>query len=1009
MKKGLRFALLSTAAVATAMLGFLPNEAAYTPRTQEQNSAAGAAEYLHRLRANQVTGEISQEDIAEAIMSVNSMPESSLGLSWAERGPDNRGGRTRGLAFNPNNPAEAYMGSVSGGLYYSNNGGLSWVEVNPEQENLAVNCVAYAPNGDVYFGTGEGLFNTWTTGYGASTSSGFPGAGVFKKGANESTFTQIASTANIASVGRIVVDPNNSDKIYMSCNSGVRISTDGGASWANPFQGTIGSNGTSWDIALAADGTVWTTLAGRIYKSTDGGSTFNEVSGTSGSATALPRSGSRVVLATSPTDADYVYVLQITTGSALGGVYRTTDGGSTWAKIGAKSTYFDPFCSSQCQGVYDASIAVDPSNKNRIIVGGIDVWEWEQGQGWNQVDGFGPFYIHADNHDIVWHPTDSLKVFIVNDGGLFASRDNGETWQTLNKNYVTTQFYNIGISSDRYVVGGTQDNGSFVMDGSGNTPNEGRSLGAVDNFSGDGGYSAISWLVPKVYFTEYQGGRIGRSENSGQSFESFWDARSGNAVGSWMTPFYLYENANDVNSTDSLWFFATQATRSLGFATVGQDSFTSNIVPMQAAAQMVASTFQVRSGAVLVTSDAQGNLSGDGTGTFNATTGEFTVIFNSTPAAEIVASVDVSYPAGSELSIGSKTNGLPFKYTLASALSAGDSVYVQDPVSTMFIVGFSGSVWMTRGALDFSVTPEWYKLASISGTVQSLEVSADGNYCWVGTEGGLVYRISGLQGARSLATADVDYGQSAVEVDQVMNFGGRNVSGIAVDPNNNDRVLIGLANYGNANYVYYSSNATDASPNFIVKDGNLGNFPVYAVTFDKGNAANAIIGTEYGIYSTDNINAAQPNWGADNSGLARVPVFTLKQYRTNKNSTADNSIEEGDIFAGTFGRGTFQTTSLVTTRPLGIEEREEAAVESAVKLFPNPAKDFTQMELVLAAGTHKVELLDMNGRVVRTRSYKAAEAGTQRISVDVTGLGNGLYIIGVQGMPSSYARLMIAH
>ena len=117
------------------------------------------------------------------------------------------------------------------------------------------------------------------------------------------------------------------------------------------------------------------------------------------------------------------------------------------------------------------SIGVDAANKNRIIVGGITVWGWEQGQGWNQVNGFGPYNIHADNHDVVWHPTDSSKVYIVNDGGIYYSNNAGNTWQTLNKNYATTQFYNIGISADRYVVGGTQDNGSWVMDCPGNTPN----------------------------------------------------------------------------------------------------------------------------------------------------------------------------------------------------------------------------------------------------------------------------------------------------------------------------------------------------------------------------------------------------------------------------------------------------------------------------------------------------------------------------------------------------------
>ena len=1008
MKKGLRFALAGSLLTA-AIITLSTSEPKYTPVSSEEQSAAGAAAYLHGLRANQITGTVNQEDIQSAIESLADMPESAIGLNWAERGPNNRGGRTRGLAINPSNPSEMYVGSVSGGLYYSNNAGLSWTEVNPDQENLAVMTIAYSKDGDVYYGTGEGLYNTWTTGYGASTSSGFPGAGVFKKGVNDAGFTQLASTDGFSSVGAIVTDPTNNDKIYIGTSSGIRLSTNGGSTWSNPLQGQIGSNGTCWDIHMDAGGNIWGTLGGRTMKSSDGGSTWDEVSKSSAGSTGLPRSGGRIMFASAANDEDYVYVVQITSGNALAGVYRTTDGGDTWSKIGQKSTYFDPFCSSQCQGEYDLAVGVDPSNKNRVIVGGITVWEWEQGQGWNQVNGFGPYNIHSDNHDVVWHPTDSSKVYIVNDGGVYFSNNGGDTWQTLNKNYVTTQFYDIGISADRYVVGGTQDNGSWVMDGLGNTPNEGRSLGAVDGFSGDGGYSTISWLVPKIYFTEYQQGRIGRSENKGQSFTSFWDNRVGQAIGSWMTPFYLYENSDDPLSEDSVQFKVDRALRSLGFANAGQDTFVSNIAPLQASAVMNAATFKVQSGTAVISSDASGNLSGDGTGNFDAATGNFTVIFNSSPAAEIIATVDVSYAAGSEVVLGSNTNGLPFKYTLPNSLGMGDSVIVQDPVSSMFIVGFSGSVWMTRGALDFSTTPEWYKLASITGTTQAVEVSADGNYAWIGTENGRLYRIAGLAAARDYGTADADSGATAVTVDLVQSFMNRNISGIAVDPNDNDRVLVTLGNYGNANYVYYSGNATSTSPNFLVKDGNLGNFPVYAATFDKGNSAYAVLGTEYGIFSTQNINTTSPQWGADNSGLARVPVFTLKQYRTNKSSTADMTVEEGDIFAGTFGRGAFQTTSLMTTRPIGIAEQEVEQVQETMKLFPNPAENFTTLALELPAGSYTVELIDLNSRSVKAVVFEATENGAQTFKLDISSVANGMYIVGVKEAPGSFARLLIAH
>ena len=280
-----------------------------------------------------------------------------------------------------------YAGSVSGGLYFSNNAGLSWTEVNPEQENLSVMSIAYSKDGDVYYGTGEGLYNSWTSGFGASTSSGFPGAGVFKKGANETQFTQLSNSTNYASIGAIVTDPEDNNKVLMATNTGIRISTDAGVSWSNPITG-VGAQAACWDIHMDAGGNIWGTLGGRTMKSTNGGSTFIEISKSSAGSTGLPRSAGRIMFASAKNDPNTVYTVHITSGNALSGVYRTTDGGTNWSKIGQKSTYFDPFCSSsQCQGEYDLAIGVDASNKDRIIVGGISVWSWQLGQGWNQVNG----------------------------------------------------------------------------------------------------------------------------------------------------------------------------------------------------------------------------------------------------------------------------------------------------------------------------------------------------------------------------------------------------------------------------------------------------------------------------------------------------------------------------------------------------------------------------------------------------------------------------------------------
>ena len=194
-----------------------------------------------------------------------------------------------------------------------------------------------------------------------------------------------------------------------------------------------------------------------------------------------------------------------------------------------------------------------------------------------------------------------------------------------------------------------------------------------------------------------------------------------------------------------------------------------------------------------------------------------------------------------------------------------------------------------------------------------------------------------------------------------------------------------------------------------MKDGNLGNFPVYSATFDKGNSAYAIIGTEYGIFSTTNINAAAPSWGADNSGLARVPVFTLKQYRTDKSSSADVDVMEGDIFAGTFGRGTFQTTTLMNTRPVSIAENEDIEKPStALRLFPNPAEEKTTIETDLSEGTYQIEVVDLNGRTVLSQKCEARESGMNQFTINISELSNGMYIIGIQGKADSYTRLMVA-
>lgn len=308
---------------------------------------------------------------------------------------------------------------------------------------------------------------------------------------------------------------------------------------------------------------------------------------------------------------------------------------------------------------------------------------------------------------------------------------------------------------------------------------------------------------------------------------------------------------------------------------------------------------------------------------------------------------------------------------------------------------------MTRDALDFSDTPEWFRIANIPGqTASTIEVSADGDVIYVGTSSGRLVVISNVKQARSFETADVTSGTAVTNIQNVVVASGRFVTSVAADPNDNDKVLATLGNYGNTSYVYYSTNATTSTPSFVTKQGaptnGLLRAPVYASVIDKSDGKRVILGTEFGIYTTDNITSAVPVWTAENNGFANAPVLDLIQYRTNKSSDSLNTIKEGDIFIGSYGRGWYVTNSLQTDRPLSTEESivEEKVVLEALRMYPNPATDFTNIDVTLnGRGDVKASVLDMSGRVVKTVSMKGLPQGEHKVRVDLSGINAGTYVL----------------
>lgn len=322
--------------------------------------------------------------------------------AWTSLGPGNIGGRSRSVVIHPTNTNTMWLGSVSGGIWKTTDGGATWQVEDDFMTNLTVSTLAMDPsNADIlYAGTGEGFYNI----------DGIRGAGVFKTINGGATWTQLASTANADwyYVNRLAISPTTSSTLLAATRSGIWRTTDSGATWtkvstvANMLD--VDFHPTNGSLAVASG------FYGRVYYSTNGGLNWTQATGiTTGSW------WKRVELAYAPSDPTIVYASVYGTNSEI---WRSTDGGQSYSPVNTTATYLGS------QGWYDNIIWVDPTNANTIVVGGIDLWRSTNGgtsltkisQWWSA-----PNSAHADHHAIVAHPDfdgiTNTTVFFANDGG----------------------------------------------------------------------------------------------------------------------------------------------------------------------------------------------------------------------------------------------------------------------------------------------------------------------------------------------------------------------------------------------------------------------------------------------------------------------------------------------------------------------------------------------------------------------------------------------------------------
>jgi hypothetical protein len=405
-------------------------------------------------------------------------PGDEIDNQWIERGPNNVGGRTRMILFDPNdvNNKRVFAGGVSGGLWVNDDitdENSPWTRVGID-ENLSVTCMAVDPNNSLimYLGTGEfysaqqalgnGIWKsidggvTWNNVYQTirttTISSTIEVSGTYfmtdiivrdKNGISDAT----NDSEVFASIGANFYS-SNPIKTYVGANDyGIFKSSDKGVSWAKVTL-NVNPNGSGESIApndfeIGADNTLWlgTTMnldrdgeegGGRIYSSTDGVSFSLKYT--------IPN-GKRTEIAVSKTNANTIYVLgdvKTYDGSnkliaPFVTLLKTTDSFATEpvalslpndASSGVPANDF-----TRTQAFYDLVMEVDPTNDAIAYVGGINLFRTaNSGTTWEQISKSSPSsnfpgitvsYVHADQQSWAFHPTDSNISVIGNDGGIF--------------------------------------------------------------------------------------------------------------------------------------------------------------------------------------------------------------------------------------------------------------------------------------------------------------------------------------------------------------------------------------------------------------------------------------------------------------------------------------------------------------------------------------------------------------------------------------------------------------
>ena len=475
------------------------------------------------------------------------------GMQYRHLSVFSRGGRSTAVVGVPSNPTLFYAGYTGGGVWQTTNSGETWTNLSDgffEAGSVGAIDVSLSNPSVLYVGTGSAC----------PRGNVSPGVGMYKSSDAGKTWQHVGLRAS-GTIGRVRIHPTNPDVAYVavlgnmfapSDERGVFRTRDGGKSWqrvhfisSRTGAVDLAMDPKNPDILIAA---MWTTerkpwtiesgsTEGGLFRSTDGGTTWTKLAG------GLPDKvmTGRIGVSISPANTSRVYA-QVEAGGDLGGVYISNDGGLTWTRGFTGRAL-------QQRAWYYTHIHADPVDVDTVY--GLNVGAFKSTDG-GKTFGSAGIQSHSDYHDLWINPTNNKIIITGNDGGAAVSTGSGWSGQD---NQPTSEMYRASVDT-RYpywVYGGQQDNSTIGVPSQGNE--EPYSMGG-----GESGYVAVDPRRSSLNYAGNYGGtlqRIDRENGLSENVRVYADSQTGQRAADmkyrfqWNNPIKISWHAPDVVYTTS--------------------------------------------------------------------------------------------------------------------------------------------------------------------------------------------------------------------------------------------------------------------------------------------------------------------------------------------------------------------------------------------------------------------------------------------------------------------------